>query len=102
MLIGKNLNNNPISYEMDFVIFKNNNFKWEEQKSKEDVLLAIKFLLKNSISALDLDIENYLFKLHSIKAIRKLLVIIDTIDIDNNISITKYFYEKLLLYANFS
>jgi hypothetical protein len=94
ILIGKNLNGKPIPYEMDFVIFSNNNFDWEKQNSKEDILLAVKFILKNSIFALNEDIENYLFKLHSIKALRKILIIVDTIDEETKISIPKYFYEN--------
>lgn len=94
VLIGKNLNNKSISYEMDFVIFNDNNFNWENQNSKEDILLAVKFVLKNSISALESDIENYLFKLHSIKALRKLLVIVDNIDEETKMSIPNYFYQN--------
>lgn len=70
----------PLGVECDFVIFKKPDFKWYNQKHKDEVILAAKILFKTSVDNLKMDIEKELFKFHSIQSLRKLFIVVNNFD----------------------
>jgi len=103
VLIGRGsfFNNEPVGTDFDYVAFAKSGFKWSEQKNKDEVLLAARLIYKKSIRSLDLDIEQELFKLHSIQASRKILIIVNTIDEMTKENIISCFLKKYEVMLNF-
>lgn len=102
VLIGtSNYSKEPVGTEFDFVIFKKSNFAWHEQKSKEDVLLIAKVIYKTSIDSLKNDMDRELFKFHSVQALRKLLIIVDTNDTNTGENLVSYFMKNYDVMLNF-
>ncbi|MBC7472746.1 MAG: hypothetical protein H7263_00520 [Candidatus Sericytochromatia bacterium] len=98
---GNTFNKEPMGVEFDFVATKKSNFSWYEQTSKDDIALAAKVIYKSSIDSLKVDIEAELFKFHSIQALRKLLIIVNTVDQNTNESIVPYLVKNYDVFLNF-
>lgn len=98
---GSMYNKEPIGVEFDFVAFRKPSFVWSDQKSKDDVLFAAKIIYKSSIDSMKTDIEQELFKFHSIQALRKLLIIVNTFDQGNNEYLIPYFVKNYEVLLNF-
>lgn len=99
VLVGTSSNGNPFGIDFDFVIHQKSDFKWEEQKNRDDVLLAGKILFKTSLESLKKDVLTDLMSFHSIQAVRKMVVIVDTTDEIYRENIPNYFadnYDMLL------
>lgn len=102
VLVGKSsYSQEPVGTEFDFVIFKKNGFVWHEQNSKEDVLLIAKVICKNSIESFKDDIEKDLFKFHSVQALRKLIIIVNTNDATTGENMVSYFMKNYEVLLNF-
>lgn len=102
VLVGRsNYTKEAVGTEFDFVVFKKPGFDWHEQKSKEDVLLAAKIIYKSSIDSFSADIEKEMFKFHSIQALRKLLIIVNTNDSKSGENIVSYFMKNYDVMLNF-
>ncbi|MFN8576825.1 MAG: hypothetical protein U0354_08195 [Candidatus Sericytochromatia bacterium] len=102
VLVGRSsYTKEPVGTEFDFVVFKKPNFVWSEQKSKEDVLLIAKVIYKNTIDSLKFDIEQELFKFHSVQALRKLLIIVDTKDSNTEEKLVSHFIKNYDVMLNF-
>jgi len=103
VLIGKsNYFGEAVGTEFDFVAYKTPDFLWYEQKHKDDILLACKIIYKTSIEHLDMTIEQDLFKFHSIQALRKFLIIINTTDDrDRKKNIVSYFAKNYEIFLNY-
>lgn len=101
VLVGHgSYSNEPVGAEFDFVVFNKPHFKWSEQKNKNDVLLVAKVIYKTSIDTLKKDITQELLNLHSIQAVRKVIIVVNTKDeLNLNQCIVPYFmnhYDFLL------
>jgi hypothetical protein len=102
VLVGRSrYNKEPVGTEFDFVAFKKTNFVWYEQNSKEDILLIAKVIYKNSIDSLKSDIEQELFKFHSVQALRKLLIIVNTRDQNTEENLVSHFMRNYDVMLNF-
>ncbi len=102
VLIGKNSYFDEfVGSEFDFVVFKKNGFVWQEQKSKEDVLLVAKVIYKTSLESFKDDIERELFRFHSVQALRKLIVIVNTNDTNTGENMVSYFMKNYDALLNF-
>ncbi len=85
VLVGKGniYSHAPVGTEFDFVAYRKSNFIWHQQQNKDDVSLIAKVIYKTSIDSLKSDIEQELFKFHSVRALRKLIIIVNTVDEKN-------------------
>ncbi|MFN8674514.1 MAG: hypothetical protein U0457_20835 [Candidatus Sericytochromatia bacterium] len=102
LLIGKSsYDNRNISSEFDFVVFNKSNFDWTKQNKKDDVLLACKVLFKTSVESLKKDIEAELFKFHSIQAVRKMIILLNTKDVITDEYVPVFFMNNYDLFLNF-
>lgn len=102
LLIGRStFNERLVSTDFDFVIFNKKDFNWKEQKNKDEVLLVCKVIFKTSVDSMKKDIEAELFKFHSIQAVRKILVFINTQDVITKEFIPLAFMKDYDLFLNF-
>jgi hypothetical protein len=104
VLVGRGslYNKEPVGTEFDFVVFRKPGFVWSEQKHKDDILLVAKVIFKTSTESLKSEIETELFKLHSVQALRKLLIIVNTADEKNKGEyLIPYFIKNYELFLNF-
>lgn len=102
VLIGRSsYSKELVGTEFDFVAYKKTGFSWQEQKSKEDVLMIAKVIYKNSIESLKFDIEQELFKFHSVQALRKLIILVNNTDDITGENIVSYFMKNYDVMLNF-
>lgn len=101
VLAGKSSNGNALGVEFDFVINNKNDFKWENQKNRDDVLLVGKILFKTTLESLKKDVLAELMSFHAVQAVRKMLVIVNTNDEIYRENIPDFFvqnYDMLLTF----
>jgi hypothetical protein len=103
VLVGRGsfYNKEPVGAEFDLVAFRKPGFVWTEQKHKDDVLLIAKVIYKTSVDSLKADIEKELFKFHSVQALRKMLILVNTLDESNNEYIVTNFIKNYDILLNF-